>query len=187
MTNYPFRHLQDHKDLEALNFHRSVLALGGDERAALAGMARVSRDNARTPMQWDAGRHAGFTTGDPWLPVNPNHIFLNAAAQIDSPDTVFAHYRALIRLRHELPVLADGDFTPLMAEDPQVWAYTRETTDRVLLVIANCGRAPRTVEIGPDWVSAELLLGVLPGTPSSSPSTSIDLLGWDARIYSITR
>ena len=71
-------------------------------------------------MQWDAGPNAGFTTGDPWLlPVNPNYIWLNAAAQIEATDTVFAHHSFLICLRHELPILVDGDLTPLMAEDPQ--------------------------------------------------------------------
>ena len=100
-------------------------------------------------MQWDAGPNAGFTTGEPWLPVNPNYTWLNAAAQIDAADSVFAHYQALIRLRHELPILVDGDFTPLMAEDPQIWAYTRTTPNGKLLVIANCGRDPRTVEHRP--------------------------------------
>jgi len=73
-----------------------------------------------------------------------------------------------------------------MADDPQIWAYTRTAEDRKLLVIANCGCAPRTVDIDPGWVSAELLLGNLPGTAPALLSTSLDLLGWDARIYSIT-
>jgi oligo-1,6-glucosidase len=182
-TNYPFRNPQDHKDLEAVNYYKNVLELGLDEGAALAGLAKISRDNARTPMQWDAGPNAGFTTGDPWLPVNPNHTWLNAAAQIDGSDSVFAHYQALIRLRHELPILVDGDFTPLMAEDPQIWAYTRTTPNSRLLVIANCGRDPRTVEIGREWIAADLLLGNLPETPATSMSSSLDLAGWDARIY----
>ena len=184
MTNYPFRIPQDHKDIEAVNYYKNVLELGGDEGAALAGLAKISRDNARTPMQWDAGPNAGFTTGDPWLPINPNYTWLNAAAQIDATDTVFAHYQALIRLRHELPILVDGDFTPLMSEDPQIWAYTRTTPNTRLLVIANCGRDPRTVEIGREWNAADLLLGNLPDTPATSTSTSLDLAGWDARIYS---
>jgi oligo-1,6-glucosidase len=180
MTNYPFRNPQDHKDVEAVNYYKNVLELGGDEGAALAGLTKISRDNARTPMQWHAGPNAGFTTGDPWLPVNPNYTWLNAAAQIDATDSVFAHYQALIRLRHELPVPVDGDFAPLMAEDPQIWAYTR-TPDGKLLVIANCGRNPRTVEIGREWIGADLLLGNLPDTPATS--TSLELAGWDARIY----
>jgi oligo-1,6-glucosidase len=170
MTNYPFRNLQDHKDIEALSYYQSVLAAGGDEGAALAGLAKMSRDNARTPMQWDDGPNAGFTA-----------------------ETVFAHFRALIRLRHELPILVDGDFTPVMEDDPQIWAYTRTTPDRKLFVIANCGRHPRTVEIGPEWIMADLLLGNLPDAPATSTSTScssrersstsLELAGWDARIY----
>jgi oligo-1,6-glucosidase len=143
----------------------------------------MSRDNARTPMQWDAGVNAGFSAGQPWLPVNPNHRWLNAEAQTGAPDSVLSHYQALIRLRHELPVLADGDFTPLFAEDPQIWAYTRADGDATLLVIANCGREPRTVEVGPEWAAAELLLGNLPGTPAGS--MSLELQGWDARIYAV--
>ncbi len=183
MTNYPFRNPQDHKDLEAVNYYRNVLEAGGDEIAALAGLAKISRDNARTPMQWDAGPNAGFTTGDPWLPVNPNYTWLNAAAQIDMIDSVFAHYQALIRLRHELPILVDGDFTPLMAEDPQIWAYTRTTPSGRLLVIANCGRDPRTVEIDREWIEADLLLANLSEIPATSMSSSLELAGWDARIY----
>lgn len=184
MTNYPFRIPQDHQDLEAVNYFQHVLELGGDDGTALAGLAKISRDNARTPMQWDAGPNAGFTAGVPWLPVNPNYTWLNAAAQIDAPDSVFAHYRALIRLRHELPVLVDGDFTPLLAQDPQIWAYTRTTPHRRLLVIANCGRDPRVVDIGPEWATADLLLANLPDTPTTSGSPRLQLAGWDARIYS---
>lgn len=182
MTNFPFRGPQDHKDLEAVNYHRSVLDLGGDERAALAGMAKISRDNARTPMQWDAGPHAGFTTGDPWLPVNTNHTWLNAQAQIAAPDSVFAHYRALIRLRHDMPALVDGDCVQVMAEDPQIWAYTRTAGDTKILVIANCCREPRTVDLGREWSDATLLLGNLPATPEVIGS-NVELAGWDARIY----
>ena len=183
MTNYPFRIRQDHKDIEAVNYYNTVVETGGDENAALAGLARMSRDNARTPMQWDAGPNAGFTTGDPWLPVNPNYTWLNAAAQIGRADTVFAHYQALIRLRHELPILVDGDFSPLMEDDPQIWAYSRNSSTAKLLVIANCGREPRTVEIGREWIAADLLLGNLPDTPAATSSTSLNMAGWDARIY----
>ncbi len=184
MTNYPFQGPQDHKDIEAANFYNSVVESGGDEVAALAGMAKIGRDNARTPMQWDAGPNAGFTTGDPWLPVNPNHAWLNAAAQIDTADTVFAHYQALIRLRHEVPILVDGVFAPLMADDPQIWAYTRTSPDGRLLVIANCGRARRTVDIGKEWIAADLLLGNLAEAPATLTSSLVDLAGWESRIYS---
>jgi oligo-1,6-glucosidase len=183
MTNYPFRSPQDHKDLEAVNYYRSVVESGGDVGAALVGLAKMSRDNARTPMQWDAGPNAGFTTGDPWLPVNPNHTWLNAESEAGVTDSVFAHYQALIRLRHESAVLVDGDFTPLLEDDPQIWAYTRTGPSGQLLVIANCGRDARTVEVGPEWVGADVLLGNLPDTPRKALSTPLELAGWDARMY----
>jgi oligo-1,6-glucosidase len=183
MTNYPFQDAQDHHDLEAVNYYASVLELGGDPIAARAGLATMSRDNARTPMQWSPGRNAGFTSGDPWMPVNPNHTWLNAESQFAAADSVFAHHQALIRLRHELPILVHGDVIPLMEDDAEIWAYARGTPDGAILVIANCGRAPRTVDIRAEWIGACLLLGNLPGTPSVLTSTLLQLAGWDARIY----
>ena len=178
MTNYPFRFPQEYADIESVNYLK-----GHDDPGP--GLAKMSRDNARTPMQWDAGPHAGFTSGVPWLPVNPNHDWLNVAAQTAATDSVLAHYRTLIRLRHELRVLVDGDFTPLMDDDPQIWAYTRATVDQKLLVIANCGRTPRTIDIGPAWASADLLLANVSGTPPKLTSTSVELSGWNARIYTV--
>jgi oligo-1,6-glucosidase len=86
-----------------------------------------------------------------------------------------------------MPILVDGDFAPLMAQDPQIRASTRATLNWQLLVVANCGRDPRTIEIGQEWIAAELLLGNLPDTPATSTPTSLDLAGWDARIYSAAR
>lgn len=104
--------------------------------------------------------------------------------QTQADDSVFAHYQALIRLRHESPILVDGDYAPMFADDPQLWAYTRTTPDRRLLVIANCGRDPRFVDLGSEWDAAELLLGNLRETPART-STSVQLAGWDARIYTV--
>ncbi len=182
MTNYPFTRGDEHRDPEAVNYYASVLELGLDEGAALTGLAKISRDNARTPVQWDDGPHAGFTTGDPWLPVNPNHRWLNAAAQVGSEDSVFGYYQALIRLRHDLPIFVAGVFEPLLEDDPQVWAYLRSTAEESMLVVANCGRETRTVEVEGDWVGAELLLANSPA-PASLVGNEIELDGWDARIY----
>lgn len=183
MTNYPFGSERDFADLEARNYYRTVTNDGGDTAAALTGLARFGRDNARTPMQWDAGPAAGFSAGDPWLPVNPNHVWLNAEAQVGAPDSMFAHYRSLIALRHEVSVLADGDFTPLLEDDPHVWAYVRATGDEALLVIVNCGRRPRTVDVGTEWLGARLVLGNLAGTPDVLKSPALDLAAWDARMF----
>ena len=179
MTNYPFRSPAEFADVESVNYLRD------HEGDVGPGLATMSRDNARTPMQWNAGPHGGFTSGVPWFPLNPNHTWLNVEEQTSATESVLAHYRALIRLRHELPVLVDGDFTPLMDDDPQIWAYTRTTVDSKLLVIANCGRDPRKIYIGPEWDPANLLLANVSGTQAVLTSTSVELSAWDARIYAV--
>jgi oligo-1,6-glucosidase len=182
MTNFPFRSADDHRDLEAVNYFAAITELGIDEGAALTGLARISRDNARTPMQWDDTPHGGFTRGEPWLAVNPNHTWLNAMAQVDDPASVFAHYRRLIDLRHRMPILAEGDFAPLWEDDPVLWAYTRATDSQRMLVVANCGREPRRLDL-PDWHGASLVLGNLEGADPELGPASSTLAAWEARIY----
>lgn len=183
MTNFPFASPDEFRDVETINHWAEVVASGDDQQAALDSVRAVGRDNARTPMQWDATPTAGFTIGDPWIAVNPNRSWLNAAAQVGDDESVFAHYRALIRLRHELPVFAQGDFAGLLENDPDLWAYVRVAGRERLLVIANCGRLPREVELGDGWTGARLLLGNLTGTPATLGADRLSLGPWDARIY----
>jgi oligo-1,6-glucosidase len=183
MTNFPFTSPDEFRDVEAVNHWADVIASGADQPAALAAVRAVSRDNARTPMQWDATPTAGFTTGTPWIAVNENRSWLNAAAQVDDPGSVFAHYRELIRLRHEQPIFAEGDFAGLLENDPDLWAYVRVTERQRMLVLANCSRIPREVEVGDGWTGAALLNGNLPGTPPTLDTDRLKLAPWDARIY----
>src|SRR3712207_246038 len=120
MANAPFASLEDFRDVESLNHFAQAVARGEDPAVVLAGLRRMSRDNARTPVQWDASEHAGFTTGKPWIAVNPDSAEWNAAAQRDDPTSVFAHHRRLITLRHDDPVVALGDFTMLRSEERRV-------------------------------------------------------------------
>jgi glycosidase len=103
----------------------------------MAGIQKSSRDNARTPMQWDGTRNGGFSTGTPWIPVNPNYTSINAAYQTGDPDSVWSFYRRLIRLRKENPVIVYGSFEDLLPDDRRVYAYRRRLGDRSLLVICN--------------------------------------------------
>jgi oligo-1,6-glucosidase len=135
MTNAPFETIDDFRDIESLNHYREAVAHGGEPAAVLAAMRPVSRDNARTPMQWDDSAHAGFTTGTPWIALNPNYKEINAAAAVADQDSVFHYYRRLIELRHTEPVVAHGDFTMLLPDDPKVYAFTRTLDDVTLLVI----------------------------------------------------
>jgi oligo-1,6-glucosidase len=123
MTNAGFSDIAGYRDVETLNHHRHALAAGADEESVMAGITRMSRDNARTPMQWDASPNAGFTTGTPWLAVNPNHTEINAEAALADPDSVFHHYRRLIALRKELPVVVHGVYAPLLPDHPVAAQY----------------------------------------------------------------
>ena len=107
----------------------------------------MSRDNARTPMQWDASPHAGFTSGTPWIAVNPNFVDINAEAALADEGSVFHHYRRLIALRHDEPVVAHGDFTMLLADDAVVYAFTRRLDDVELLVLGNFSSEPVTADV----------------------------------------
>jgi oligo-1,6-glucosidase len=145
----------------------------------LKSLAARSRDNARTPMQWDDSPHAGFTDGIPWLPVNPNYVTINAAAAVAEPDSVFAHFKRLIALRRELPVLVDGRFDLLLPDHQQIWAVTRTLDDQLLVMLANCSSVPVTVPDGalPDLSGADVLLATHPG------ASSAELAPWESRLY----
>jgi oligo-1,6-glucosidase len=147
--------------------------------AVLHSLSVKSRDNARTPMQWDDTSHAGFTEGIPWLPVNPNYLAINAAAAVEDPNSVFHHFRKLIELRHDHPVVVYGRFELLLPDHEQIWALTRTLDDQVLLMIANWSSHPAMVPPGalPDISDAKVLLA------THGDSASLDLEPWESRIY----
>ncbi|MBN9325699.1 MAG: DUF3459 domain-containing protein, partial [Cellulomonas sp.] len=180
MTNAPWEHVDQLSDIESINFYAEALAAGVPAAKAFEGLLSRGRDNARTPMQWDDGPHAGFGTGTPWLPVNPNHRWLNASAQVGADGSVFEHYRALIALRHKDPVVALGSFRLLLPDDEHLWVFER-TLDGYppLLVLANWSGTTR--ELPPElagWADAEQVLGNHAG-----PTAALaDLRPWEARV-----
>jgi oligo-1,6-glucosidase len=162
MTNFPFRSVEEFRDIESLNHHAEAVAQGEDPERVLESLRAMSRDNARTPVQWDATEHAGFTTGTPWLAVNPNHGEVNAAAARDDPDSVFHHYRRLIELRHAERVVTDGAFELVLADDERIYAYTRTLDGDAWLVLGNFSAEPVTPDL-PGWEDADVVLGTGPG------------------------
>ena len=182
MTNHPFGTIEEFEDLESVNHYREAVARGADPVAVLDALRAKGRDNARTPMQWDASAHAGFTTGTPWLAVNPNHVEINAAAQVDDPGSVFSHHQALIALRHEDPVVAHGDFTMLLPDDERVYAFERRLGDRRLLVVANLSGEPSRAMVPQEeeWAAAEVVLRS--GPNADGPDAELTLGPWEARI-----
>ncbi|HKE16279.1 MAG TPA: alpha-glucosidase [Kofleriaceae bacterium] len=179
MTNTAFAGIEDFRDIESINHSRHATAAGTPAAEILAALRAMSRDNARTPMHWDASEHAGFTTGTPWIAVNPNHEEINAADQWADPGSVLHHYRALIALRHAEPAVAYGDFTLLLPDDPAIWAFVRRHEGVELLVLANLSSAEVGADVPATWDRAELLLGNLPDAP---PTPTATLRPWEARI-----
>ncbi|WP_198930005.1 alpha,alpha-phosphotrehalase [Exiguobacterium sp. AT1b] len=137
MTNPGFDDLNEYRDIETLNNYKLKREEGVSHEDMMAAIKQKSRDNSRTPMQWDATTHAGFTNGTPWINVAPNYQDVNVEAALDDPNSVFYHYKNLIALRKELDVLTDGDYTLLTPDSLDVWAYTRKTDREELLVVAN--------------------------------------------------
>lgn len=136
MTNVQYP-IEDYEDLETLNMYHERKKQGYQDEGIMRSIHAKSRDNARTPMQWDASDNAGFTTGTPWLKVNPNYIEINAKDNLEDPDSVFACYQKLIALRKSYPVFVDGHFRLLLEEDENFFAYMREDENSELLVVAN--------------------------------------------------
>ena len=138
MTNVAFPDISDYRDIDTLNAWNEMTGeLGVSPEHMMACIHRRSRDNARTPMQWSAAPNAGFTTGTPWIGVNPNYRTINAEAQENDPDSVLCFYRRLIALRRELEIITEGDYALLLADHPQIFAYQRSWQGQRLYVICS--------------------------------------------------
>jgi oligo-1,6-glucosidase len=134
-------------------------------------------------MQWDATEHAGFTTGTPWIAVNPDYVDVNAKAQLADADSVFHYYRRLIELRHTEPAVTHGDFHMLHPDHEQLYAFTRHdaASSTELLVLANFGAADLTVDLPDGWEGSDTLIANL---PAASPLTrTCTLRPWEARVH----
>jgi oligo-1,6-glucosidase len=183
MTNAPFAAIEDFRDIESLNHFTEATALGDDPDHVLRCLRVMSRDNARTPMQWDDSAQAGFTCGTPWMPVNPNYAEINARAQRSDADSVFHHYRRLIELRHAEPIIARGEFHMLLAEHRHVYAFLRRYGETELLVLANFSGAPVTIDVpdGGRWAGAELVIGNVPAPVPLDEQLTLE--PWEARVH----
>ncbi|MEP8704074.1 alpha,alpha-phosphotrehalase [Enterobacter roggenkampii] len=163
MTNPPFSRITDYRDVESLNMFAELRASGREPDELLAILASKSRDNGRTPMQWDASHNAGFTEGEPWIGICDNYETVNARAALDDPDSVFYTYQSLISLRKTLPVLTWGDYEDLLPEHPSLWCYRRQWQGQTLIVAANLSNTPQ------EW-QTDLLSGKLQVLMSNYPT-----------------
>ncbi len=178
MTNAPFPTLEDFRDVESINAFHSLTESGVmDPETMLACIRYKGRDNARTPMQWTAGKNAGFTDGTPWIAVNGNYREINAEEQLAREDSVFHFYRKLVAFRHAQPVVVDGRFELLLPEDPQIFAYERVTESERLLAVCNLSSQTASFTLPEGYEGCEPLLSV---HPDVKIAPKMELRPWDA-------
>lgn len=172
MTNPGYQRIDDYQDVESRNIFAIKQAEGMSEAEILAILGAKSRDNSRTPMQWSAAANAGFTTGTPWLKPAGNYPVINAEAALADTDSVFWHYRDLIRLRKAHPIFTQGDYQELLAGHSQIWAYARRTDGQTLLVVSNFYGEPISFALPKELATGKgrLLLGNYPDSPARPQS-----------------
>lgn len=139
MTNVPFESLDDYRDIESFNSYRQLVEIDKSvtHNDMLRYLRKPSRDNARTPMQWDDSQNAGFSDREPWIMVNPNYHDINAQKQLADPHSIFYTYQKLIQLRKDYDIITDGQYELIMADDPHIYAYQRKTSKQTLTVYCN--------------------------------------------------
>lgn len=185
MTDYPFTRIEDFDDIAVKNAWKEyVLTRRVSAEDFLANMRKTSRDNARTPMQWDNSPNAGFTTAaKPWLAVNPNYPEVNARQEGEDPNSIYHYYRRLIDLRRKAPALVYGDYKDVDPANPKVFAYTRTLGKDAYLVVLNFSK---------DAISYSLPAGLKAGRletsnlgKSEENTTTLHLKAWDSRVYKL--
>ncbi len=162
MTNMGFEKIEDYQDIAARNGYQKVVSEGGDVEAYMAKLRFLSRDNARTPMQWDSGQYAGFSESEPWIPVHPNHEEINVVAQDKDPNSVLNYFRQMTKFRQDYPVMVYGAYELIAPEHEQVYAYTRTLEDQQMLVILNFSEEEVRFKLPPDITLGKLMINNYP-------------------------
>ncbi|AMX83580.1 glucohydrolase [Geobacillus subterraneus] len=170
MTDPKFTDIRDYRDVESLNMYRILQEQGKSEQEVLEILQRKSRDNSRTPMQWDDSPHAGFTSGTPWIRVADNYRRINVKQALADRDSIFYHYKRLIELRKQYDIITTGRYELLLADDPHLFAYMRHGDGEKLLVVNNFYPVETTFalpeEAGANDYTGELLLANYPDAPA---------------------
>jgi len=164
MTNIRFDNIEDYRDIMTINLHKLIATEGGDLDEFMESQKVIGRDNGRTPFQWDNTANAGFTTGTPWLKVNPNYETINAESQEKDENSVLNYFRKIVKFRKANPVLIYGKYALVDKDNPNTYAYTRELKGRKLLVLLNFTGNESSVGTDLNLSQAKLLLGNYPNS-----------------------
>jgi oligo-1,6-glucosidase len=183
MTNFPFTSIDQFDDIAVKNaWNARVVTNQVPAKAFLAEMRKVSRDNARTPMQWDNSANAGFTTASrPWLAVNPNYLEINAKQQLSDKDSIYHYLRQMADLRRSSLAFVYGDFKDLDPLNPKVFAYTRTSGADKYLVVLNFSTDAVSYNLPSGIKANQLMISNLDKT--SETGDVLHLKGWEARVY----
>ncbi|MET2011146.1 alpha-glucosidase [Microbacterium chocolatum] len=186
MTDAGFTSFDQYRDIESLRYVDDKRAIGEfDDEQLLRALAFGSRDNARTPVQWDGSVHAGFTKGEPWIEVNPNHDRINAEDARADPASVFHYYRRLIALRHDDPVVQTGTFTLVWPEDTEVYAFHRAQDGIRLTLVANCSSEGVERDAGDLGIGRAGVAIATHDDPPQAPSGRLRLRPWECVVYRV--
>jgi len=166
MTNVPFTSIDKYQDIETMNYYKEATEKGMQEEKIMLGIRDKSRDNARTPMQWDSSENAGFAAKGvkTWLDLNPNYTEINVEASQKDENSILHFYKKLLKIRKEVKTAVYGDYEIVAEEHPHVFAYTRSDSDRQVFVCANFTKEETVLKVDPSSVyngagNAELLIG----------------------------
>ncbi|MDQ6595898.1 glycoside hydrolase family 13 protein [Bacillus salipaludis] len=186
MTNVKFESIDDYDDVATKNLYHLKTAAGVPHEEVMRIIWASSRDNSRTPMQWSAEQNAGFSTGAPWMKVNPNYSEINVADQEKNPDSVLSFYKKMIRLKKANEVFTYGMYNLLLAEDPQIYAYTRTLSQDRVIVLANLSERPASIGEGNGIVfDYKNLLLKNYEIEKHEPSERITLKPYETRVYRV--
>lgn len=180
MNNIKFDRIEDYRDIESINMYRQIRERGGDLQEFLNAQKISARDNSRTPFQWDSSVNSGFTTGSPWLKVNPNYKQVNVAAEEMDSNSCLNYFRKMVKLRKENLILVYGRYRLLDKENPDVYSYTRELNGKKWLVLLNFTTKTASANIGIDLTKAIVRIDNYP-----NPSTDGRLKPYEALIYEL--
>lgn len=181
MTNYPISDISEAEDIETINMYNERIAQGYAKEDIIASINAKGRDNARTPMQWDDSENGGFTTGTPWLHVNPNYKTINVKAELADPDSIFYTYKKLIELRKQNEIVVWGSYHLLEETADEVFAYIRELDGERWLVVTNISEENNTFEMPSD--GKEVIISNYEG--SNRLSGEVELKPYEAFVVKI--
>jgi len=185
MTNVKFPSIDDYRDIETLNMYKEKMEEGKNVEDVMESIYIKSRDNARTPMQWDNSENAGFTDGEPWIAVNSNYKAINANDAIANPESIFHYYKELIQLRKKHPIIVYGKYELLDPDSEDLFAYTRTYEGEQLLVLSNFTKNELSYDVPAklmDYSSSSLMIGNYKDVDENLENTLI-LKPFETRVY----